>query len=63
MLLTTDVCLQIFFFSFAAFHVGVIFSKSFNLSDSLFPLLHLPVLFYTYSCCVPYLILDSVVFV
>lgn len=67
MLLTTDVCLQIFFL-LLLLSMWSLFSlffsnPSFYLSDSLFPLLHLPVLFYTYSCCVPCFILDSVVFV
>lgn len=65
MLLTPDVFCKYFFF-FCCFPCGycLFFSNPyFYLSDSLFPLLHLPVLFYTYSCCVPYFILDSVVFV
>lgn len=46
----------------------VLFSLFFSnpylcLSDSLFPLLHLAVLFYTYPCCVPYFILDSLMLV
>lgn len=64
MLLTPDVFLQIFFL-LLLLSVWVLFSLFFSnpyfyLSDSLFPLLHSPVL---YSCCVPYFILDSVVFV
>lgn len=67
MLLTPDVFPQIFFL-LLLLSVWVLFSLFFSnpyfyLSDSLFPLLHLPVLFYTYSCCVAYFILDSVVFV
>lgn len=61
------VCLQVFFL-LLLLSMWVLFSLFFSnlyfyLFDSLFPLLHLAVLFYTYSCCVPGLILDSVVFV
>lgn len=67
MFLTPDVCLQIFFL-LLQLSMWVLFSLFFSnphfyLSDSLFPWLHLPVMVYTYSCCVPYFILGSIVFV
>lgn len=57
-----------YFFLLLLLSMWVLFSlfflnPYFYLLDSLFLLLYLAVLFYTYSCWVPYFILDSVVFV